>query len=144
MHHWLSAMWYGDHEQSVGFMRGVAATAPEGSDLHVLVVYGHFRVYTYEKFYGDDTANAGAILRDPARQQEVTAALGRSLWSPQYRPGYWSLWARHVAAVWFNEAGEKGRAKAELEKVGDAFDEHADPWNISTAHYAGIRGELGL
>lgn len=144
MHHWLSAMWYGDHAQSVGFMREVAAAAPEGSDLHALVAYGHFRVYTYEKFYGDDTANAGAFLRDPATQQEVMAALGRSLWSPQYKPGYWSLWARHVAAVWFNEAGEKGRAKVELEKVGDAFDEHADPWNVSAATYAGIRGELGL
>jgi len=145
MHHMLTAMWYGDHAQSVNFMRGVASQAPIGSDLHVLVPYAHFRVYTYEKFYGDGgEEGAKAILANPQVQQEVFAALERSLWSPQYRPGHWSLWARHVAAAWFSESGDKPRAKAELERVGDAFDADADPWNCSADTYSNIRQGLGL
>jgi len=144
MHHALTAMWYGDHEQSVGFMRQVAAQAPIGSDLQVLVAYGHFRVYTYEKFYGDGPEAAQAVLANPVVQQEVMASFERSVWSPQYRPGLWTLWARHVAAAWCFESGDTVRAKAELERVGDAFDENADPWNCSVATYNNIRAGLGL
>jgi hypothetical protein len=144
MHHALSAMWYGDHEQSVGFMRGVAAPAPIGSDLHVLVVYAHLRTSGYEEFYGEGPTRARAILDDPQTNAEIGQALERSLWSPQYRPGYWSLWARHVAAMWFNERGDKPRAKAELERCGEFFDEGDEPWNMSTADYVEIRKGLGL
>jgi hypothetical protein len=144
MHHALSAMWYGDHAQSVGFARHVSASAPEGSDLHVFLVYAHFSVYGYERFYGDNQTAAPQILRDPAVVGEVTAALGRSLWSPSHRPGHWSLWCRHVAAAWFHEAGEKAREKAELEKAGDSFDEMTTPWNVKTETYARFRKELGL
>ena len=141
MHHALTAMWYGDHNQSVNFMRGVASAAPPGSDLHALVPYGHFRVFGYEKFFGAGPEAAKQLISNPAIQQECLGAFERSLWSPQYRPGYWSLWAASVAAIWFDELGDAARAKAAFEKLGDAFDEDSDPWNCSTATFANIRAK---
>jgi len=143
MHHALSAMWYGDHEQSVGFMRSVSQRAPVGSDLHVLVVYGHFRVYAYELHNGDK-ALAAAHRDDPHNRMEVKQALERSLWSPQYRPGYWSVFARHCAACWFMQCEDYPHTKAELEKCGDYYDENETPWNFPASRYSEIRKQVGL
>jgi hypothetical protein len=144
MHHWLSAMWYGDHEQSLDLLRQVAAKAPAGTDLQLLPLYAHLSIYTYEKFFGEDKEAAQKMLTDSAVTAEVHQAMERSLESPQYQPGHYSLWARHAAAVWFNEAGDQARARTQLTAVGDAFDEDADPWNLSAGAYQQIRKQLGL
>ncbi len=144
LHNALSAMWYGDHEQSLGFARSVAASAPVGSDLHVLVVFARYRIYGYEKFYGEDKGNAKLLLADPAAQAEVRAALERSIFSPQYRPGHWHLFCRHVAAAWFQASEDRAGCKAALERVGTAFDEGESPWHVSLDRYLQYRKWAGL
>lgn len=144
MHRALSAMWYGDHAQSLGFARSVSQAAPVGSDLHVLVAYAHSHVYMYEKFYGDDKPNAIKILGDQAIQHEVRAALERSIFSAQYRPGHWHLFCLHAAAAWFQVWGDQAGCRAVLERVGNSFDERANPWNVSLDRYCEIRKWAGV
>ena len=144
MHHVLSAMWYGDAQQGVGFMRSVAQRAPVGSDVQALLVYGHFRAYADELHFGAGKEAAKAYLDDPRNRAEVMQALERSLWSPQYRPGHWSMFARHCAAAWFMQCEDHPRVKAELEKCGDYYDEKDRPWNFSIPRYLEIRKQVGL
>lgn len=144
MAHALSAMWYGDHATMLGFVRSVSASAPIGSDVHALLAHAHRQVYAYEKSYGDDKPNAEALLRDPATHAEVQAALERSIFSAQYRPGHWHLFALHAGAAWFHATGNQAGCKAVLERVGKAFDDREDPWNFSTEKYTEIRKWAGL
>ncbi len=144
LHNALSAMWYGDHAQSVGFARAISQVAPVGSDVHTLVAYAHHHVYAYERFYGDGEAHANALVADPATKAEVRAALDRSIFSPQYQPGHWHLFAHHTAAAWFQVSGDQAGCRAVLERVGDSFDERANPWNISLDRYCQIRKWAGL
>jgi len=144
LHNALSAMWYGDHEQSLGFARSVSASAPVGSDVHALVCYARYRIYGYERFYGDNKENAKALLADPAAQAEVRAALDRSIFSSQYRPGHWHLFCHHAAAAWFQASDDRAGCRAALERVGYAFDEKASPWHVSLDRYCQIRKWAGL
>ena len=81
---------------------------------------------------------------DPHNRMEVKQALERSLWSPQYRPGYWSVFARHCAACWFMQCDDHPHTKAELEKCGEFYDENETPWNFPASRYSEIRKQVGL
>jgi hypothetical protein len=144
MLHWLSPMWYGNHGETLALARAVAERAAPGSELHVLLVYAHFNVYTYEKFYGQGEVAAKQIFADAKVTAEVQRGLEQSLASAEYRAGHYALWARHVAAAWFYEAGDKPHARAQLALAQDSFDEKADPWNLSASGYQQIRRQLGL
>jgi len=144
MLHALSAMWYGDHAQVIAFARGASANAPVGSDVHVLIPFAHRSIYAYEKTYGDNKENAESILRDPATNAEVQAALERSIFSPQYRPGHWHLFSLHAAAAWFYATKNPVACRAVLERVGKSFDDRASPWHFSLEKYTEIRKWAGL
>jgi len=140
----MSERWYGSHRESVELAKQLSATAPEGSELPLLVLSAHEYARSYLHFFTEDAAAAKAYTRRLEVDQDIDAAYARSLGSPRHQASDFTPYRRHEAALWFWVTGDRTRAKVELDKVGDAFDPDADPWHVSEEQYKAIRKAVGL
>jgi hypothetical protein len=76
--------WGGSHELMFDLARQVAAGAPEGSSAHTVVAEAHIERWLYMTNWDREEAAALAYFENPAVQEEIRAAAGRSIFSAAY------------------------------------------------------------
>jgi hypothetical protein len=140
----VSERWYGSHAESVATAHRLAAAAPDGSELPMLVVIAHEYARSHLHFFAGDAAGAATYARRGDVADDVATAYARSLGSPRHAATALTLYRRHEAALWFWATDDRARCAHELARVGDAFDENADPWHVSSERYRAIRRAVGL
>ena len=119
----LTEKWHGSHETMFQFAREAAARAPDGSDLHALVIRAHVERWIYFKLFDGDAAGAAAYASDAKNQQEVAAAWEKSLGSPALRERMSTIVLHNDAAFWFWNAKDRPRLQREIQRIGNAYTE---------------------
>ena len=140
----MSQRWHGSHAESIALAHELSATAPDGSELPMLVVIAHEYARSYLHFFAGDSPAAAAYVRRGNVVDDNATAYGRSLGSPKHAPTALTPYRRHEAALWFWVSDDRARCAHELALVGDAFDEGRDPWHVSAERYRAIRKAVGL
>ncbi len=120
----LSKRWGGSDEAMFDFVRRRVASAPNGSDLPMLVFEAHLDVWSYMHTFGGDPQGALRYLAQPAVRQELDAAYARSLGAGSI-PRATTIHYRNAAAFLFFITQDP-RLRTELERIGQAFTEY--PW----------------
>lgn len=134
---YLTAKWHGSDEAMYAFARGVSEQAPQGSDLHTLVIVAHIERWVGLELIQRERKAAKTYVKNPAVHNECVAAYERGLGSPSLRARTSTQLARNYAAAWFYLAKDKPRLRHEVMAVGNAFTD--SPW-----HFFGSTGESGF
>ena len=134
---YLTAKWHGSNEAMYEFARNASARAPQGSDLHTLVIVAHIERWVGLELIAGQRKAAKTYVANPAVHNECVAAYERGLGSPSLRARTSTQLARNYAAAWFYLAKDKPRLRHEIMAVGNAFTE--SPW-----HFFGASGESGF
>ncbi len=121
---YLTAKWHGSHDAMFAFARRAAAANP-GSDIAMIVVAAHIERWAYAEGFDDDPKGAKAYVRDPAVLAECQQLYDGSIARADSDRAS-TIKARNIAAAWFYLARDKTRARAEIQRIGNAFTEY--PW----------------
>ncbi|MEM6990298.1 MAG: hypothetical protein AAF721_07370 [Myxococcota bacterium] len=124
---YLTPKWHGSDEAMLGFARGVRDRAPQGSDLHTLILAAHLERWIGLELIQGSRKQAARYVANPAVQLECTTAYDNGLGSSSLRSRLSTQAARNYAGAWFHLAKDKPRLRAEVMAIGNAFTE--SPWN---------------
>jgi hypothetical protein len=144
----LSRRWMGSHDEALGFARGVARVAPEGSVLPMLLISAHLEAWMYTWNFQEDHQRASQRVADPRVIEEAAAAWERSLGSPLFRPDRTTPARRSEAAFWFYLVGDSDRLRRELDLLGNLCT--VLPWSWDVEHgdpaksFRAARRQVGL
>jgi hypothetical protein len=123
----LANKWSGaGHEPMFEFARQAAASAPDGSDVPLVLMMAHLERWLWESHFEEDDAAADAYLEDSGVLAEAAAAYDRSLGAASHVPRRSSVHFHNLAAAWFYLVEDRARLSREIAAIGTAVTDR--PW----------------
>ncbi len=129
----LCPKWSGSWPDAHAFARECMLAAPPGSPHAVLVAEAHLEQWLD---FGEPWAGAAYLRGEPVRAQLHEAA-HRSVFHPQFQPGYRATWAVNVFAMLFSLMGDDTTAAPLFAMIGNVPTE--GPWDYLDAPAAQFR-----
>jgi hypothetical protein len=133
---YLSRRWHGDYPKMMAFARQVAASAPPGSDLPMLVVAAHLDEHNHRCLFDKNEADAVMYLHDPRVRAEILDAYHRTIGRPGSPQRHSTIYFRNDAAFAFFIQNDLPLLRNELMRLNGVFTRF--PWGMQLASAADL------
>ncbi|HWL36542.1 MAG TPA: hypothetical protein VNQ77_10125 [Frankiaceae bacterium] len=125
----LAEKWYGEGDEARALADDLAAAAPEGSLVPVVVAAAMREQWYYLAVFRKERDAAIGFVAMPETRAALDAARGRSVGSPAYQPSPMAPWAANTFAYTFYNFGRHADAAALLAPLDGLCTSH--PWAMS-------------
>ena len=120
----LGEKWFGEPGQARSLAEEVSATAPDGSEAHVVTAFLLRDEWFYTHRFQNDARGADRVLQSPQSRRALSEAMDRSVRSASHVPTETTLLVRNHFAHVASLAGDDAAAKEQF----DALDGTVTRW----------------